>query len=145
MKKKFIALAVLVLAGCAKNPYQAAPQVIQADVIMPSEPNDKAQSQPEVEKGKTRVRLHRADQWTLVPFERTCPLYVRVDNKVVAALQFNEYVDLKLTNGKRNVKVSLACTLTGRSAEAVINADGTPQEYETESGWYGQQRLWRTK
>jgi hypothetical protein len=70
---------------------------------------------------------------------------VRVDNKVVAALQFNEYVDLNLINGKRDVKVSLACTLTGRSAEAVINADGTPQEYETDSGWYGQLRLWRTK
>ncbi|KAA8729862.1 MAG: hypothetical protein LKK36_20200 [Ewingella americana] len=145
MKKTFIALAVLMLAGCAKNPYQAAPQVIQSAVITQTDPRLKLEANPEAEKGKTRVRLHRADQWTLVPFERTCPLYVRVDNKVVAALQFNEYVDLNLINGKRDVKVSLACTLTGRSAEAVINADGTPQEYETDSGWYGQLRLWRTK
>lgn len=145
MKKTFIALAVLMLAGCAKNPYQAAPQVIKADVITQIDPSLKAEVDPEADKGKTRVRLHRADQWTLVPFERTCPLYVRVDNKVVAALQFNEYVDLNLINGKRDVKVSLACTLTGRSAEAVINADGTAQEYETDSGWYGQLRLWRTK
>ena len=145
MKKTFIALAVLMLAGCAKNPYQAAPQVIKADVITQTDPRLKAEVDPEADKGKTRVRLHRADQCTLVPFERTCPLYVRVDNKVVAALQFNEYVDLNLINGKRDVKVSLACTLTGRSAEAVINADGTAQEYETDSGWYGQLRLWRTK
>lgn len=145
MNKTFIALAVLLLAGCAKNPYQAAPQVIQSAVIVPGDARVKAQTQPEADKGKTRVRLHRADQWTLVPFEITCPLYVRVDGKVVAALQFNEYVDLNLINGKRAVKVSLACTLTGRSAEAEIIADGTLQEYETNSGWYGQLRLWRTK
>jgi len=143
MKRTCIALAVLLLAGCAKNPYQSAPQVNKHYVVVPSEIADSAPVKPE--QGKTLVRLHRADQWTLVPFERTCPLFVRVDGKLAAALQFNEYVDLNLINGKRDVKVSLACTLTGRSASTEIDANGTPQEYETNSGWYGQLHLWRTK
>lgn len=151
MKKTFIALAVLLVAGCSGNPYQAAPQVLKAAVVTENQTNktqspeqDKA-DQDKAEQGKTIVRLHRMDQWTIIPFERTCPLYVRVDGKLVAALQFNEYVDLRLVNGQRNVKVSLACTMTGRSAEAVIEANGEHQEYETDSGWYGQLRLWRTK
>jgi len=145
MKKTYIALAVLLLAGCAKNPYQSAPQVNKHYVVAQSDSGTAESTPVKAEQGKTRVRLHRADQWTLVPFERTCPLFVRVDDKIVAALQFNEYVDLNLTNGKRDVKVSLACTLTGRSATTQIDANGTPQEYETDSGWYGQLRLWRTK
>lgn len=152
MKKTFIALAVLLAAGCSgKNPYQPAPQVLQSAVVTESQTNktqspeqDKA-DQVKAEQGKTIVRLHRMDQWTVIPFERTCPLYVRVDGKLVAALQFNEYVDLSLVNGQRKVKVSLACTMTGRSAEEIIDANGTHQEYETDSGWYGQLRLWRTK
>lgn len=152
MKKTFIALAVLLVAGCSgKNPYQPAPQALQSAVVTESQTNktqspeqDKA-DQVKAEQGKTIVRLHRMDQWTVIPFERTCPLYVRVDGKLVAALQFNEYVDLRMVNGQRNVKVSLACTMTGRSAEAVIDANGVHQEYETDSGWYGQLRLWRTK
>lgn len=144
MKRTFIALAVVLVAGCSgKNPYQAAPQVNKNYVVTESQNADKTPVQPE--QGKTRVRIHRADQWTLVPFERTCPLFVRVDGKLAAALQFNEYVDLNLINGKREVKVSLACTLTGRSAETEIDANGTPQDYETDSGWYGQLRLTRTK
>ncbi|GBU12606.1 hypothetical protein AwEntero_12070 [Enterobacterales bacterium] len=152
MKKTFIALAVLLVAGCSgKNPYQPAAQALQSAVVTQSQTNktqspeqDKA-DQASAEQGNTIVRLHRADQWSVIPFERTCPLYVRVDGKLVAALQFNEYVDLRLVNGQRKVKVSLACTMTGRSAEAVIDANGTHQEYETDSNWYGQQRLWRTK
>ncbi|GAB2954024.1 hypothetical protein [Hafnia psychrotolerans] len=152
MKRTFIALVVFLAAGCSgKNPYQPAPQVLNGAVVTESQTN-KTQSpeqnktdQDKATQGKTIVRLHRMDQWTLVPFERTCPLYVRVDGQLVAALQFNEYVDLRLINGQRNIRVSLACTMTGRSASAVVDANGTRQEYETDSGWYGQLRLWRTK
>jgi len=38
MKKTFIALAVLMVAGCSgKNPYQPAPQVLQSAVVTESQ------------------------------------------------------------------------------------------------------------
>ncbi|EKN3726536.1 hypothetical protein ACS78O_21580 [Yersinia enterocolitica] len=132
MKKLIIALAVFVLAGCANKPYEQTTNVIE-----PKLTTKKADS--------TQIRIHRVSQISGSGLGEGCPLVVSVDNTEAAGLQQNQYVDLFLDKGNHTVKVRFSCALTGWSKSLDIVADGSYQEYETETGMAGQYRMWRTK
>ncbi|WAH62090.1 hypothetical protein LZ023_37325 (plasmid) [Pseudomonas silvicola] len=72
---------------------------------------------------------------------------VNVDGQDVAMLRQNQFVTAYLENGLHKLRVSNDCSVMslGMRKSLDIVADGTPQEYATEVGFWGQYRMWRTK
>ncbi|QLK61790.1 hypothetical protein GE278_13850 [Enterobacteriaceae bacterium Kacie_13] len=127
MKKTLVALAALLLAGCASNPYEPTLQVKSSF----------ANASTSAPKGQTHIRLHRIDQWSTVPFEKTCPLIVILDGQTVASLHFNQYVDLNVPNGLRKIEVRIACALTKTTGSITVDAKGQSISLETDRSILG--------
>jgi len=127
MKKILVALAALLLAGCASNPYEPTVQV----------KSSYANASTTAPKGQTHIRLHRIDQWSTIPFEKTCPLIVILDGQTVASLHFNQYVDLNVPNGIRTLEVRLACALTKTTGSITVDANGKSINLETDRSFFG--------
>ncbi|MBU9855169.1 hypothetical protein [Rahnella bonaserana] len=127
MKKTLVALAALLLAGCASNPYEPTLQVkstyANASAVAPE--------------GQTHIRLHRLEQSSIVPFEKTCPLLVILDGKTIATLHFNQYVDLNVPNGMRKIEVRIACALTKTTGSITVDANGKNISLETDRSFFG--------
>ncbi|MBU9808878.1 hypothetical protein J1781_01695 [Rahnella sp. C60] len=127
MKKTLVALAALFLAGCAANPYEPTLQVKSSFANASATPPA----------GQTHIRLHRLEQWSVVPFEKTCPLMVFLDGQTVASLHFNQYVDLNVPNGIRTIDVRIACALTKTSGSITVDANGKSISLETDRSFFG--------
>ena len=127
MKKPLVALAALLLAGCASNPYEPTLQVKSSF----------ANASTKAPEGQTHIRLHRIDQWSMIPFEKTCPLIVILDGQTVASLHFNQFVDLNVPNGMRKVEVRLACALTKTTGAITVDAKGQSVDLETDRSIFG--------
>ena len=127
MKKTLVALAALFLAGCAANPYEPTLQVKSSF----------ANASSAAPAGQTHIRLHSLDQWSVVPFEKTCPLIVFLDGQTVASLHFNQYVDLNVPNGMRTIDVRIACALTKTSGSITVDANGKSISLETDRSFFG--------
>lgn len=127
MKKTLVALAALLLAGCASNPYEPTVQVkssfANASAVAPE--------------GQTHIRLHRLEQMSILPFEKTCPLLVILDGKTIAALHFNQYIDLNVPNGMRKIEVRVACALTKTTGAITVDANGKNISLETDRSFFG--------
>lgn len=127
MKKTLVALAALFLAGCASNPYEPTLQVKSSF----------ANASTPAPEGQTHIRLHRIDQWSTVPFEKTCPLIVILDGQTVASLHFNQFVDLNVPNGLRKLDVRIACALTKTTGSITVDAKGQSINLETDRSIFG--------
>lgn len=132
MMKNIILLSALVLAGCASKPYEPTKTVYKPSITIQKN-------------GATQVRVHRAKQVSGSALGESCPLVLRVDDIEVAGLQQNQYVDLYLPSGKHTLSVRFKCALTEWRKSVVLEANGTYQEYETETGAAGQYRMWQTR
>ncbi|WP_182059260.1 hypothetical protein [Pantoea sp. ME81] len=135
MKKALIALAVLTLAGCAR-PYGSADTIINQQMVT-----------PDASKKQTSVTVTRLKQFIGSASGGTCKFVVNVDGQDVAMLRQNQFVTAYLENGLHKLRVSNDCSVMslGMRKSLDIVADGTPQEYATEVGFWGQYRMWRTK
>ncbi|KAB8308227.1 hypothetical protein EH227_15560 [Rouxiella chamberiensis] len=132
MKKLLIAVLALGLAGCATKPYEATRTIYDKDLTTANG-------------NLTHVRVHRASQLTGAALGESCPLVLKVDNKEIAGLQQNQYVDVFLPQGEHALSVRFKCALTEWRKSTQFIADGKPREYETELGVAGQYRMWQTK
>lgn len=132
MKKIFLSLIIVILFGCASKPYEATSIIYDSSFI-----NDKI--------GATKVRIHRIQQLSGSALGENCPLVLKVDEKEVAGLHQNQYVDVYLPNGEHKISVRFKCALTEWRKSLSIIADGHYQEYQTETGAAGQYRMWRVK
>ncbi len=135
MKKLLIACAVLTLAGCAR-PYGPADTVINQQLVT-----------PDPSKPQTKVTVTRLKQFIGGGSGGTCKFVINIDNQDVAMLRQNQFVTAYLANGLHKLKVSNDCTVLsmGMRKSLDIVADGSPQEYATEVGFWGQYRMWRTQ
>jgi len=120
-------VAALLLAGRASNPYEPTLQVKSSF----------ANASTTAPEGQTHIRLHRIDQWSTVPFEKTCPLIVILDGQTVASLHFNQYVDLNVPNGLRKIDVRIACALTKTTGSITVDAKGQSISLETDRNIFG--------
>lgn len=132
MKKLFIAVLALGLAGCAAKPYEATRTIYDTKITTAKD-------------NLTHVRVHRLSQLTGAALGEDCPLVLKVDEKEIAGLQQNQYVDLYLPLGEHTLSVRFKCALTEWRKSTKLIADGVPKEYETEIGAAGQYRMWQTK
>lgn len=135
MKKALLALAVLTLAGCAR-PYGSADTIINQQMVT-----------PDASKKQTPVTVTRLKQFIGSASGGRCKFVVNVDGHDVAMLRQNQFVTTYLENGLHKLRVSNDCSVMslGMRKSLDIIADGTPQEYATEVGFWGQYRMWRTK
>lgn len=132
MKKIFLSLIIVILFGCASKPYEETSIIYDSSFI-----NDKT--------GAAKVRIHRIQQLSGSGLGENCPLVLKVDEKEVAGLLQNQYVDVYLPNGEHKLSVRFKCALTEWRKSLSIIADGHYQEYQTETGAAGQYRMWRVK
>ncbi|MFO6298660.1 hypothetical protein [Rahnella selenatireducens] len=132
MNKLLIAGLALGLAGCAAKPYEATRTIYDTNITT-------------AKYNLTHVRVHRLPQLTGAALGEDCPLVLKVDEKEIAGLQQNQYVDLYLPQGEHTLSVRFRCALTEWRKSAQLIADGKPREYETEIGAAGQYRMWQTK
>ncbi|MEG1113151.1 MAG: hypothetical protein RSE65_20825 [Hafnia sp.] len=132
MKRIFLGLGIVILSGCASKPYEATSIIYDSSLLI----------------GKTdatKVRVHRIQQLSGSGLSENCPLVLKVDEKEVAGLQQNQYVDVYLSNGEHTLSVRFKCALTEWRKSLSIIADGHYQEYQTETGAAGQYRMWQIK
>jgi len=132
MKKLLLALAFVGLAGCASNPFEATHTIYDPSLLNKA-PNT------------TKVRVHRVEQLSGSALGEDCPLVLKVDEKEVAGLQQNQFVDIYLPSGKYTLSVRFKCAFTAWRKSLDLNANGDYQEYQTETGAAGQYRMWRVK
>lgn len=132
MKIILFGLIIFALFGCASKPYEAASIIYDSSLL-----NNKT--------GATKVRVHRIQQLSGSGLGEKCPLVLKVDEKEVAGLQQNQYVDVYLPNGNHKLSVRFKCALTEWRKSLSIIADGHYQEYQTETGAAGQYRMWQVK
>lgn len=135
MKKLFLGLAVIVLAGCAR-PYGPADTILNQEIVTPK--NDIQQ---------TKVTVTRNKQFIGGGSGGMCKFIVAIDDRDVALLRQNQYVTAYLNNGLHKLRVSNDCSVMsmGMRKSLDILVDGTPQEYMTEVGAWGQYRMWQVK
>lgn len=135
MKKAILALAVLTLAGCARN-YGPAETILDQQLVTPNP----AQQQ-------TKVTVTRAKQFIGGASGGLCKFLVAIDDKEVALLRQNQFVTTYLSNGPHNIRVSNECNVMSMGMRKSLDliADGAPQEYVAELGFWGQYRMWRAK
>jgi len=132
MKNIFFSLVIFVLSGCASKPYEATSIIYDSSLL-----NSKTAS--------TKVRVHRVQQLSGSGLGENCPLVLKVDEKEVAGLQQNQYVDVYLPNGEHTLSVRFKCALTEWRKSLNIIANGHYQEYKTETGAAGQYRMWQVE
>jgi uncharacterized lipoprotein YajG len=134
VKKALIALAVLTLAGCAR-PYGPATNIINQQMVT-----------PDASKQQTKVTVTRQKQFIGSASGNHCKFVVNIDGQDVAMLRQNQFVSTYLENGLHKLRVSNDCSVLslGMRKSLDVIADGTPQEYATEVGFWGQYRMWRT-
>ncbi|WP_410699988.1 hypothetical protein [Citrobacter farmeri] len=132
MKRIFLGLVIFVLSGCTSRPYVPTDIVYDSSFL-----NSKT--------GATKVRVHRVQQLSGSGLGDSCPLVLKIDEKEVAGLQQNQYVDVYLPNGEHTLSVRFKCALTKWRKSLSIIANGHYQEYQTETGAAGQYRLWQVK
>lgn len=132
MKRIFLGLVIVILTGCSPKPYEATGIIYDSSLL-----NDKT--------GATKVRVHRVQQLSGSGLGENCPLVLKVDEKEVAGLKQNQYVDVYLPKGEHKISVRFKCALTEWRKSLSIIADGHYQEYQTETGAAGQYRMWQVK
>lgn len=132
MKKLVIVIFSLGLAGCATKPFEETRTIYERDITIAKE-------------NLTHVRVHRVSQLTSSALGESCPLVLKVDEKEIAGLQQNQYVDFYLHHGAHTLSVRFKCALTEWRKSTQLIADGKPKEFETEIGAAGQYRMWQTK
>ncbi|MCX3082843.1 hypothetical protein OPI34_27855 [Klebsiella michiganensis] len=130
MKKIALVLAILTVTGCTVKPYESTQNIYDKSYITPGT-------------NSTQVRIHRVQQLTGSGLGEECPLVLKVDEKEVAGLQQNQFVDIYLPHGKHTLSVRFKCALTTWKKSVELIADGKYQEYETEVGSVGQYRMWK--
>ncbi|AKJ41996.1 hypothetical protein SOASR032_05440 [Pragia fontium] len=135
MKKIILAVAVLILAGCAR-PYGPAEIVLNQQLVTPN-PTEQ----------QTRITVTRLKQFSGNTSGGNCKFLINIDKTDVALLRQNQFVTVYLKNGPHKLRVSNECSTfdLGMRKTLDISADGTPQEYVTEVGVWRQYRMWRTK
>ncbi len=76
-----------------------------------------------------------------------CKFLIAIDDKEVALLRQNQFVTAYLNNGPHKIRVSNECNVLSMGMRKSLDliADGTPQEYVAELGFWGQYRMWRAK
>ncbi|MDY0927955.1 hypothetical protein GJV14_23705 [Enterobacteriaceae bacterium RIT697] len=101
---------------------------------------------PDASKQQTKVTVTRLKQFIGGGSGNTCKFVVNIDGQDVAMLRQNQFVSTYLENGLHKLRVSNDCSVLsmGMRKSLDIVADGTPQEYATEVGFWGQYRMWRT-
>ncbi|MGK0735818.1 hypothetical protein ACSFCT_03365 [Yokenella regensburgei] len=130
--KALVPLIILLLAGCVSKPFEITPTIYNHELTTESP-------------GLTKVRVHRVEQLSGSALGDDCPLVLKVDEKEIAGLQQNQYIDVYVPNGNHSLSVRFKCALTSWKKSLNVNADGTYQEYKTETGAAGQYRMWRVK
>ncbi|AUO64120.1 hypothetical protein WM46_04745 [Citrobacter freundii complex sp. CFNIH2] len=130
--KKLLILVVIVISGCASNKFVATDDVYEHSLLDP-------------QNGNTKIRVHRLNQISGAALGKECPLVLKVDEKEVAGLQQNQYVDFYVPNGEHTLSVRFKCAFTAWRKSIDLIADGAYQEYQTETGAAGQYRMWRIK
>ncbi|QOV66787.1 hypothetical protein [Citrobacter sp. BDA59-3] len=102
---------------------------------------------PDSTKSQTSVTITRQEQSSLLTSSMgLCSFLVNIDAIDVALLRQNQYVTTYLDNGPHILRVSNSCKSVGLGIRKSlkINAEGTPQKYETNEGYWGQYNIWRT-
>lgn len=125
-------ILALGLAGCATKPLEETSTIYDRDITTAKE-------------NFTHVRVHRVSQLTGSALGESCPLVLKVDEKEIAGLQQNQYVDFYLPHGEHTLSVRFKCALTEWRRSTQLIADGKPKEFDTEIGAAGQYRMWQTK
>ncbi|MFU2166567.1 hypothetical protein [Lelliottia nimipressuralis] len=135
LKKLLIIIAVLTLAGCAR-PYGQAEKILNQELVTP-----KSDTQ------QTKVTVTRNKQFIGGGSGGMCKFLVAIDDKDVALLRQNQFVTAYLTNGPHKLRVSNECNVLSMGMRKTLDlvADGTPQEYVAEVGFWGQYRMWKVK
>ncbi|EPF1256195.1 hypothetical protein [Klebsiella aerogenes] len=132
MKKIILLLCVASLFACSNNPFE------ETNTLYSNEYKNSSSN-------TTQVRVHRVSQLSGAALGDDCPLVLKVDDKEIAGLQKNQFVDLYLPNGHHNLSVRFKCALTSWRKTLEIDVTGNYQEYKTEIGVAGQYRMWRVK
>lgn len=135
VKKILLALTVMTLAGCAR-PYGPAEEILNKEIIAPK--NDTQQ---------TKVTVTRNKQFIGGGSGGMCKFLVAVDDKDVALLRQNQFVTAYLSKGPHKLRVSNECNVLSMGMRKTLDlvADGAPQEYIAEVGFWGQYRMWRVR
>ncbi|WP_058973279.1 hypothetical protein [Type-D symbiont of Plautia stali] len=133
MKKSLIALAVLLLAGCAR-PYGPVAGTVN-DQLTKSDPS----------KQQTKIKVLRLTQFRDSLFN-LCTFDFSVDGKLVAFLRQNNYVTVYLDHGMHYLSYTYSCDEGRPYAQKVLEVitNGMPQEYSAKIGAFGQLFMWRT-
>ena len=132
MKRMYLVLAYMLLAGCTSKPFEVTNTIYDSSLL-----NNTPDS--------TKIRVHRVEQLSGSALGEDCPLILKVDEKEVAGLQQNQFVDIYLPKGKHTLSVRFKCALTAWRKSLDINSNGEYQEYKTETGAAGQYRMWQVK
>ncbi|HGY1289457.1 TPA: hypothetical protein ACNUZJ_004238 [Raoultella ornithinolytica] len=132
MKKIILLLCITSLFACSSNPFEETKTLYSSEYKNPSS-------------NSTQIRVHRVSQLSGAALGEDCPLVLKVDDKEIAGLQRNQFVDLYVPNGHHNLSVKFKCALTSWRKSLELDATGDYQEYKTEIGAVGQYRMWRVK
>ncbi|EPI2798886.1 hypothetical protein ACS5LO_000271 [Citrobacter koseri] len=132
MKRVFLGLAIVILTGCASKPFEATNTIYEPSFL---------KNAPDT----TKIRVHRVEQLSGSALGEECPLVLKVDEKEVAGLQQNQFVDVYLPNGNHKLSVRFKCALTEWRKSVDVIANGHYQEYQTETGIAGQYRMWQVR
>jgi len=135
MKQLLMIVAVIILAGCSR-PYGQAEKILNTEMVTPK--NDAQQ---------TKITVTRNKQFLGSGSGGMCKFLVAIDNKDVALLRQNQFVTAYLEPGAHKLRVSNECNVLSMGMRKTLDlvADGAPQEYVTEIGFWGQYRLWRVQ
>ncbi|MEM0650775.1 hypothetical protein AAFL31_02975 [Klebsiella huaxiensis] len=122
-----MALAVIGLTGCAR-PYDPAEKILNQEVVKPNSAHP-----------QTKVTITRNKQFIASASGGTCKFLISIDGKDIALLRQNQFVSAYINNGPHRLKVSNECTTLSMGMRKTLDivADGTPQEYVTEQGAWG--------
>ncbi|KEY60918.1 hypothetical protein [Serratia sp. DD3] len=135
MKKILLALTALTLAGCAR-PYGPAEEILNKEIVIPKNGTQ-----------QTKVTVTRNKQFIGAGSGGVCKFLIAIDDENVAVLKQNQFVTAYLANGPHKLRVSNECNVLTMGMRKTLDlvADGTPQEYISEVGFWGQYRMWRVK
>ncbi|EAA9301822.1 hypothetical protein BHZ80_19205 [Salmonella enterica] len=136
MKKIILVTGLSVLLTACARPYGPAEKVIDTQIVQP---------QSGVE--QTKITVTRNKQFIGSAAGGLCKFLVSIDGSEVALLRQNQFVTAYIKNGPHKLKVSNECEKLsmGMRKSLDLMADGSPQEYVAENGFWGQYRLWRVK
>lgn len=132
MKNLLLVVAVFGVVSCTSKPFEATTAIYNSSLL---------NTVPDA----TKVRVHRIEQLSGSALGQDCPLVLKIDEKEVAGLQQNQFVDIYLPEGKHTLSVRFKCALTAWRKSLDIYANGQYQEYKTETGVAGQYRMWQVK